>query len=116
MVANNFQGGTGTDGSTLTSRARAAGYPGLSVSENDGGPANYRDFQMHVEGGYFVPTVSVTGDYGRRGFVLTRTGDVSAALTVSYHVGGGAIGGVDYDTLSGVVPLEPVPPRRSSPS
>ncbi len=50
-------------------------------------------------------TVSVAGDPGQRGFVVSRTGDTDSDLTVSYHVGGGAIGGVDYDTLPGTVTI-----------
>jgi len=36
-------------------------------------------------------------------FTLTRTGDTSTALTVAYTVGGTAVNGTDYGTLSGTV-------------
>ena len=38
-------------------------------------------------------------------FTVTRTGSTTAALTVSYTVGGSATNGVDYQTLSGTVSI-----------
>ncbi|WP_413176352.1 Calx-beta domain-containing protein [Anabaena azotica] len=45
---------------------------------------------------------TVTGTTVNRGqFKFTRTGDLSASLTVGYSVGGTATNGVDYNSLSG---------------
>src|SRR5262249_1036995 len=38
-------------------------------------------------------------------FTVSRSGDTSAALTVSYTLGGAATNGVDYTTLSGTVTI-----------
>jgi subtilisin family serine protease len=39
-------------------------------------------------------------------FTVTRTGDVSAPLTVQYSVGGTAVGGIDYVALSGALTIQ----------
>ena len=49
--------------------------------------------------------VSVAGDAARSGFVVSRTGNTAAKLRVSYHVGGAAIGGTDYEALTGYVTI-----------
>src|SRR5205814_63849 len=38
-------------------------------------------------------------------FTVTRSGDTGLALVVSYHIGGTASNGVDYETLSGTVTI-----------
>ena len=56
-------------------------------------------------------TIEVAGDGravegGENGkFTVRRTGDTSAALTVSYKAKGSAVKGVDYQTLSGTVTI-----------
>jgi PKD repeat protein len=46
---------------------------------------------------------SESGDPGI--FTLSRTGDTSGALTVNYSLGGTAVNGTDYQTLSGTVTI-----------
>ena len=46
-------------------------------------------------------TAAETGDTGR--YTLTRTGNLSVPLTVTYSVGGTATAGADYQALSGTV-------------
>ncbi|MBD2500053.1 choice-of-anchor I family protein [Anabaena azotica] len=60
-----------------------------------------------------VPTVSITATdanaaessttVNKGSFTLTRTGDTTAALTVTYTVGGTATNGIDYNGLTGSV-------------
>lgn len=45
----------------------------------------------------------IEGSAVEDGFVFTRTGDVSAALSVVYQVSGSAVAGVDYVAMSGSV-------------
>ncbi len=63
------------------------------------------DGRLLSPGAPALAQVSVAGDAARGGFVITRRGDPSTALTVTYHVGGGALAGTDYEPLPGSVSL-----------
>jgi hypothetical protein len=51
------------------------------------------------------PAGSNVSPFTAGAFVITRTGSTIAPLTVSYSIGGTAINGVDYDSISGSVQI-----------
>ena len=77
----------------------ALGLPGTTVPP-PGPAANSPTASAVVKG----KGTAVYGDHKAR-FLVTRTGDLSQQLTVTYTLGGTATNGVDYQTLSGIVTI-----------
>ena len=110
---------TGADpayGKTVTSMAATSGAAGyLFVAGGEGSPGFatnpgplrvFRAVSNPPRPARVVPSVAVRAAAERGGFVVSRADAPSDAdLPVFYHVGGGALGGEDYETLGGSVTI-----------
>jgi N-acetylneuraminic acid mutarotase len=83
----------------------------LTISNAAGAKNNKINFVEIAPGTHNLPVVSVAASgqpaegTASGKFTVTRTGDLSQPLTVSYSLGGSAINGTDYDLLSGAVSI-----------
>jgi len=83
----------------------------LTISNAAGASNNKIDFVEIAPGAAPLPVVSVSASgnpaegSASGKFTFTRTGDLSAALTVNYTLGGSAANGTDYDALPGFVTI-----------
>ena len=97
----------GTETATLTisnpSSGIALGAPAslsqtITITDNDSPPVPTVSIVATDATGAETPTDPIT-------FTVTRTGDLTAPLEVTYTVGGTATNGTDYTTLTGTVTL-----------